>query len=773
MQQIRSRIARLRKTAIATAVGVASVPALSQSLVLEEVIVTAQKRVESVQDIAATVNVVTAESLEKFETFGFAELEQQTAGLTLSSPNARNSSISMRGVSIDPEAGAASAVDVYWNEAVVRADVAFSQLYDLQRIEILRGPQGTLQGNTSPGGAINLITRRADLEVASGYVQGSLSSNDGVNLQAAYGAPIIPGTFGMRVAGVFDQNNSNDVENITSGLDDPQAEAYSGRLSTVWQVTDTLNAELVYQYLNREIDDPKAMSGTDLLGVRPTLDSTDQTALGKTNDYGELRFDLANLILNWEFAGHDVAGIIGYQDSEKRSRTENDRANYIQSGAPTWQMAETEADSSSYELRISSSDNDFWDYMVGFYYRDQNTQTSFFSNGIRLDVLGLGFATQGTLPVNANDLGIFTFNTFYLSESLQLEFGLRWADYERFRRADINYAGLTYVPPPLAPIAGVIDAGFAENFPIEGVSTANESTAEDAFTGSLKLRWDWSDDISVYASYNRGYRPGGISIVPSPDIQFLPNGENDLLHDSEESDAVELGFKSRLMDGRATLNGAWYYQQFDGYFGFTRGVQVLNDVGAPVDLPGGLIFNGDAIIWGVEMEGEILLTETWNLGGAVSYSKGEWDGASAPCNEREPGEVLGSCDIDGEALGGEPEWSLSLNSEYFIPLDDGTQVYLRGLYKYTDTRINTEASAGIGAVTDEFEAYHNLNLYTGWRSADAMWDLSLWVKNVTDEDEITFQQGPDQFDVGVSGGSYTQTNILQERTFGVTGRYNF
>ena len=134
----------IRRTAIAAALALASSPALTQSLVLEEVIVTAQKRTENVQDIAATVNVVTGQDLTKFEAFNFNAIEQQTAGLTLSSPNARNSSIAMRGVATDPEAGVAAGVDTYWNDISTRADLAFSQLYDMARVEILRGPQGTL-----------------------------------------------------------------------------------------------------------------------------------------------------------------------------------------------------------------------------------------------------------------------------------------------------------------------------------------------------------------------------------------------------------------------------------------------------------------------------------------------------------------------------------------------------------------------------------------------------------------------------------------------------
>jgi iron complex outermembrane recepter protein len=767
------KISTLRKTALAAALSIAAAPSVAQ-LVLEEVVVTAQKRSENVQDIAATVNVISGKDIEKYQAFDFSSIQQQTAGLTLASPNARNNIIAMRGVSVDPESGTATAVDTYWNDAIVRPDVAFTQMYDLERIEILRGPQGTLQGRTSPAGAINIITKRADVDEAEGYIQLSAADNDGLNAQVAYGAPLIEGTLAVRVAADYDRSNGPNIQNLTTGFDDQEYETKSGRLSAAWNVTDTFNTQLIYQYLDQDLDDPKAMSGVDQQGGRPTLVPTDLKALALTNDTAELDFNVANLVMDWEVLDHEVTGIVGYTDSSKKAYTAADRADSLRyfvpaTTAPTYQNSQTDVTSYSYELRLASQDNDFWDYLVGVYYQDQNTDTTFYANSVLLTQLpGVGFKTKSVLPVNANNFAIFTFNTLQLTQDIQLEAGLRWTKYDGYAQATVNYAGAND-PGPL-PSKEVVNDLFAPRFPIVGIS--NPNTNANAVTGSLKLRYEWRDEVSLYAAYNRGYRPGGTSIVPSPNIEFLPDPEAFLTYDEETSDAIELGAKSTLWDDRATLNVALYYQKFDGYLGFTRGVQVVNNAGEPVDLPGGIVYNGDANIWGIEVEGKILLSERWDAGGALSYSKGEWDGATQPCNDRVGNEVIGSCDIDGQPIGGEPEWSLSLNSEYFYPLKS-TELYLRGLFKYTDDRLNTDASAGIGNVRSEFSSYQTLDLFTGLRSNDFAWDVSLWVKNVTDEDEVVYQQGPDQYDIALSGGSYTQTNILRERTFGMTARYNF
>ncbi|QFU75653.1 TonB-dependent receptor [Halioglobus maricola] len=760
------------KTLLATAITALVAPTYAQDLFIEEVIVTAQKRAATVQEISGTVNVVTGESMDRYSAFKFNDLEQLTAGLTLASPNARNNSIAMRGVSLDPEAGASGVVGVYWNDQPVREDVAFSQLYDMERVEVLRGPQGTLQGKTSPGGSINLVTRHADLGEAEGSVELSVSDNDGINAKVSYGGPIVEGVFAARVAAVYDINNSNNVEQY-QGFDDPEAEAKSARLSGVWQATDDLNIKLVYQYQDRDTEDPKAMNGSDNLGERPTLSPGDQTSLGDLIDNATMEYDLANLQIDWDIGDLNFASVTGYSESEKVGFTENDRASFVPTEeAVTWQNSNTDQESISQEFRLSSSDNDFYDWMIGIYYQDQDTSTSFISNSVVSPGLDINFSTVGAIPVERTELGIFTFNTFYLNERTKLEVGLRYAEYESFRAADVFYGELLYLPSFLEPIQDVVEGGIKAAFPIEGVSPENQNTEEDTVTGSVGLNWEWTDNTTLYASYNRGYRPSGISINPTPNVAFLPNGEDDLIHDEEVSDSFEAGFKGRYLDGRATLNGAVFYQKYDGYLGFVRGVQVLNDEGEPVDISGGIIYNGDATVWGTEFEGQILLSEHWNAGGGVSYVKGEWDdGAERPCNDREPGEVLGSCDIGGDPISGEPEFTLTANTEYFIPTGSN-EWYIRALYKYTDERLNQEASAGISSRA-EFDAHHVVNVYAGLRSNDYTWDVNLWAKNLLDSDEVTFEQGHDQYDIAYSGGSYTQTNIQQERIIGVTARYNF
>jgi iron complex outermembrane recepter protein len=766
-----------RKTVIAGALAALTVPAYAQDLMLEEVIVTATKRVSTVQDIAATVNVVTGEDVDRFSSLTFSDIENQTAGLTLETPNARTSNIAMRGVSVDPESGAETTVDVYWNGMITSTDVAFSQLYDLERVEVLRGPQGTLQGRTSPGGAINVLTRKPDLTQADGYVQLTAGDADVLNGQVAWGGPIIEDVLAVRVAAVYDEDDLGGVENANTG-EDGNRDATSARFTGLWQPSDTFSASFFYQYFDREYENPAPLAGTDSLGERPRLKPNDRTALSRTDNPGDFEYDLYNLTLDWVINDSlELTSITGYYETDKNHQEQRDRAAYFPGPRPlSYQESATTYEDLMQELRLSSLDNDFWDWMVGGYYQDRETDSTFTT---QTPVIALGatlsLATDGSIPVDSKQWSVFTANSLFLTDTLTLEFGLRYTDYERSRRADLFWGGLSYVSEDSSETGvAIIEAGASSRFPFYAIPEDEVDNEEDAVTGSLALRWDWTDDTNVYVSYNRGYRPSGISINPDPNIRLFPDFPEDVKHDEETSDSLEFGFKSKLLDNRASLNGSLYFQEYDGYLGFVRSLQLADAETGVVqaELPGGIIYNGDAQVWGVELEGQILLTETWNLGGALSYVNAEWDGAQAPCNEREPGEVYGLCDVDGENISGEPEWSASINTEYYFPLDS-TEIYLRGLYSYTGERDNQDASAGVGEVLDEFEAYHMLNAWVGWRSNEYTWDVSLWVKNMLDEDEVIYQRGPDQFDLQYSGGSYTQPNVLRERSYGVTARYNF
>ncbi|MFK7730058.1 MAG: TonB-dependent receptor [Pseudomonadales bacterium] len=774
---MKSSIQLFKKSAIAAAIGMSiAVPASSQGLVLEEIVVTAQKREASVQDISATVNVVSGQAITDFNATNFADLEQLTAGLSLTVQNARTAKVSLRGISNDPESGSEAGVDLYYNDVVVRPDTAFSALYDLERVEVLRGPQGALQGRTSPGGAIIIKTRKPNLEEFDGSIIGQVSDNEGGNGQLAVSIPLLEGVLGVRLAGVYDQNNSTGATNLVTGLEATE-EGKSGRIAILFEPNDVFSAHLMHQYYERFTDDPKILDGTDALGMRPTLNASDRQSISRTNDFAELRYNMTTLEMGLEAAGHQFDMVASYQTSDKLANTQNDRAGYQPEGIESRQSSLTLLESNSVELRMSSINDSNWEYMFGLYYLDQDTATQF--SAASTAALGINFVTGGGIPVESENLALFTFHNFHFNDRWTLDVGARVQKRNSFRKATVNFQELLSVPVFLEGIRDLVEGGFRANFPLNGVQPEDERGSATNVTGLIALNYEINDDISSYLSVSRANRADGVSISPGPNIAAV--GETGmLLYDEEDSTAFELGFKSRLMDGRATLNGSLFYQQFDGYLGRVTGLQINETADMPAetlsDISGGIVFNGDATVYGIEFDGQFLISENWYLGGSMSYAQAEYDdGAQAPCNDREPGEAIGLCDIGGSAISSEPELSVSLNSEFSVPFG-ANEWYLRGLVKHSGDRQNLSGSAGIGNVTDEFDAYTVLNLFTGIRSAEGQWDISLWAKNLTDDDTILIQEGADATDIAAAGdeiGSYTRVQLVKERTIGLTGRYNF
>jgi outer membrane receptor protein involved in Fe transport len=220
-----------------------------------------------------------------------------------------------------------------------------------------------------------------------------------------------------------------------------------------------------------------------------------------------------------------------------------------------------------------------------------------------------------------------------------------------------------------------------------------------------------------------------------------------------------------------------FYQQYRGYQ--ARAVEPLVVLYTPDPNPtkmqGGLTFNADATVQGVELEFQSLLSERWSLNGGAAYIESRFDsGETGPCTRPlTPVELanrveVAECDIGDERVSAQPLFSGNLSSEYYVPVGP-TQWYIRGLYNYRSESTNYLVAG------EAIDPYGILSLWTGFRSNDASWDVNLWVKNLTDEQQLTEVTNPEI--VNFLGTTYVSNwrrdNMIQPRIFGVTARYNW
>ena len=732
----------------------------AQGLVLEEIIVTAQKKLETVQEIPSTVNALNDATLEEFEVRQLQDIEALTAGLTLSSPTTGPATISLRGVTFNPYSGAAPSVQAYWNEIPVDSIVAFGQMYDMQSVEVLRGPQGTVQGRTSPGGSMQLYTKRANLQEFDGNAQVTAGDRGRFNTQLAASLPIVTDKLGIRVAGSYDENDYGDVKSVISGVDS-ESRNTAGRVTLSWNATDDLTVHLTHQYDEVDKDQLTVLEGSDLLGKGyPDLEHGDRKTLVEDVTKNKQRNRLSVMNVDWLLGDYEISSTSGYQVTRDVISADYDTANILvdelNSGGTT-----SDQDVFSQELKFSSLEMENWEYLVGLYYekRDSHatTDTKSFIN------LPEAFGGLTTIATNTDVLshgeqyGVFTHHKFLLSDALTLQLGARWQKVRSFRSGEA-------VTP-------------ARNITTPIIQAADESNNEEAVTGTIKLSYNLNDGVMLYTSLDQGFRPGGVTVSPTFEV-----GSDNLLYDSEDSTSLELGVKSTLMDGRLQLNAATYYQQFSDYITRVSGVRWDSNMDGVIDdtdrgVGGGLTYNADAIIRGAEAEANMLLSEQLLAGLRLSYNDAKFDdGAEAPCNDAatEVGNPVAYCDVEGTRIGGEPNWSISANAEYRIGFES-YEWYLRGLAKYSGGRTNPVVD------NSDVGGYTVTDVFTGVRDESGRWDVSIWSRNLFDKAAKTSAGNNKTLTangfVGASSlfldSGYRDVQVIDGRSVGVTGKYYF
>ena len=798
-----------RNTLYITVAAIAASNASAQNnLTLEEVVVTATKKDEMVQDVASTVNVITADKLRDLNVFDFKDVETLTPGLSLTNATARTNTIGLRGVSFDPESRTSAAVVTYINGVAVRPDVAFQQIYDVSRIEVLRGPQGTLQGETSPAGSIQIYTNRANLDAYEGDIIHTFSDDEGVNSQVALSIPVIEGVLGVRFAGVYDKAETG-VKTVSGDVGTKDAK--SGRFTVSWLPTDELDINLMYQYLESRSDNYDIVQGVDSTGQgNPTLSYSNRNSLQEGKSVYALDYEFTNLEVNYEIADHLITSVSGYLESEDTTAFDLDSGNIVNDFIEA-QTGGTELRNFTQELRITNTEGDFWEYTAGLYYSKTDSDTIATTardtyarpaDGGPVDLtsrVGLGPAGTGLpgaegnvsalIPVGGERYGVFMDHKFYLTDATSLVVGARWQKTRDASQVDsvVGPRGLSGYAPAPDTVAPWFPFNQTPGTPLASLIPEEEQlTKSIAWTGGVKLSHDLDDNVMVYGSYDRSFRPGGFIITP--DADQLTSSE--LKFDEETSNAYELGFKSQWQNGRYQVNGAVFYQDFSDYI--TRSTNVgVDSTSSPGEggvsnatLAGGLTFNGDSIVRGAEVEFTGLLTENWISFLGLSYTDSKFDGAEVPCNQGAGtvipgGQSFTTCQSNGRS-GAEPNWSISASSEYTHPLET-TELFVRGLYKFTDNRADDVSGY-------EVPGYGLFDLYTGVRSDDGAWEISLWSKNLFDKEartalgqsqiaNATTFLAPAPGVVVPNGrtvvGDYRVVSVVPERTVGITAKFRF
>ena len=777
----------------------AAVPAVllaagAQAQTFEEITVTATKRSTTIQDVPFSINAQTQQDIQRSGSTSLEDLARNVAGLSIQNLGPGQSQVAIRGVSagqiVRDQPGVKEQVGVYLDESVISLSLFTPDfdLYDLNRVETLRGPQGTLFGSGSIGGTIRYITNEPKMDEFEGSIELDLNSvtdgDIGGHIKGMVNAPLSD-TAAIRAV-AYTTEYGGFVDALTEGggrISDVNSGNRTGaRVAVTFQPDDTLSItpRLVYQQI--ETDGFNRQEVFNLF-ANPYTTTRPPIQLKEREQYLLLRegFEdetlLADLLVNKSFDAFDLTfvgsvldrEILVSRDASALTGSVSVDLGYPDAGVllPSNLRDTTDLKQTSYELRFTSNSEEGLQWLFGAFFADMERDYA-----QRLPTPGYAAVTDATLgagtsaavangypdldsPYNADlpydiqQTAIFGEVTFDASDTVHLTLGGRWYDFEESR---------TFTS------GGLFSNG----------DNRLDDTTSDGFSPRVLASFDVNDNVTVNAQASQGFRLGGVN---DPLNATLCSDEDEALfgsfqsYDDETMWNYEVGVKSRLSNG-ITVNAAAFRSELED-------LQVTLDAGS---CSSRISFNvPKAHSQGVEFEVVGKASDSFEFSLAGSMVKAEFDSTV----EDDMGNVFGGIE-KGNRLASVPEFQIAATGTWFFPLSwmGGSDGYVNATVQHVGDRITqpTDQVSGAGdfvsglpfggasgndvtSIDLELDPYTIANVNFGMMKDD--WEAVLYVSNLTDENALY------SFDRERGGRARLAYRTNQPRTLGVTYRKRF
>jgi iron complex outermembrane receptor protein len=774
IQSWKSTMSRLtfKLKPIAIAIAVSNMAVLSvnaEERVIEKIIVTAEKRGESLQDLSQAVTALTTKDLEDRNILSFVDLSAIAPGVTVAKNEGFKTVISIRGVGNEANQNATAnpSVSYHMDGIYIASPYALqTDFIDIERIEILRGPQGTLFGQNSTGGAINVISSKPDFEEFAGKADASIGSNDMRRLRATVNVPIsddlaMRTSFSRLTQDGYTQNvyNGPNVLNPSEtfvGEDMDNIDNLSMRTDWLWNASDTLSLRFLAQYFTGEsngagikgIDDPTP-------GARNLSQDTDSSYDLESQIYG--------LIAEWDAGFAVIKSLSSYQKDDITVVRDNDRHSFVTNPEIQISVFNPEINiqtTFTQEVNVISKEPLFGklDWIVGAFYLDTDIEITIREE---LDV-GRDGVLDGYAPTNP---AVFGGDRGFISDS-------------KPQRESLSFYGQTTYP--LSETVRLI-TGLRYTKDEVKSTVSNFFTSTPAFinpktedlTGRAALEWDAGDDTMTYASYTRGLKPGGSNLTFSEGDEALVRAA----FEDETIDAYEIGLKTEFMNSRMRTNVAAFYYD---YTNLQFQASDFNEFGSGVsNIP-------ESEIYGVELEFTALIGDRFSLdvklasiesrvsadylaldnrlliedvflADGITPAKEEIHGAN-----RDVDRFLQN--LNGNELAKTPGLTADISLGFEDQMKDGS--YIRAGIQYT-YRGEFEQRVFNNPEVDNVDAYDLVNLTMSYDNPDEIWGVDLIAFNLLDEDGVNSAM------TDVFGVNETGFQLVPPRQLIARFRYNF
>lgn len=771
--------------------------------VLEEVVVTAQKRSESTQDVPFSVAAMTSETIQRSGASNIVELARSVSGLTITDLGPGQSQVAIRGISagqvVRDQAGVKESVGIYLDESPISVALFTPDLdlYDLERLEVLRGPQGTLFGAGSSSGTVRYITAQPKLDKFEGSVQVSgqegTDSEFGGSLKGAVNLPL-GDRAALRVTGWYNEL-AGFMDSYYPGRgvqEDVNSGTKSGaRVALLFQPSENLSItpRIVYQKL--ETDGFPRIDAYNLLGnpfttTEPPVDPGERGQVTQLQEGIDDDFTLADLKIEFDFGGATLTSVSSYTDRDVVVTRDASQL----TGSVTYDLTfghvtgyfpaevrlnsplidSTKLEAFSQELRLASNGEGSFDWLVGGFYQQvdrnygQNLPTPGYDAILQRRFNGATSATFGAPPntpyfsdltYDFQQFALFGEGTWRFNDQWSVTGGLRYYDFDEDR---------------LLTFAGVFaDVGYTDQ---------PGSTSSDGYSPRAILAFRPTEDVMLTAQVSRGFRLGGINdplnvtLCQGNDINVY--GGHPTWAD-EKTQNYELGLKTTLADGKVQFNAAAFYTDIDG-------LQVIADAGS---CSSRIILNAEARSVGGEVELFARPSENWDFGISATYNnaeitKSQLSGTSPIAGIRE-----------GNRLPTAPEFQAAASATYSWSWSSALESYLSFTFQHVGSSytqladqepnfglIATGGPAGSArfipfgnptitsfAFQAELPSYELGNLRFGLRSG--RWEAAAFVNNLWDERAL--------LSIDRERGRSARVGYLTNvpRTYGVSLNINF
>ena len=726
----------------------ASSPLAQQTNALEEIVVTATKRVQNLQDVPIAVNAFNADTIEVAGINNAGDLAILTPALNINvNTNPFAARMIIRGVgTAQTDPALEPSVGLFIDGVYLgRTGLGMSDLTDIERIEVLQGPQGTLYGKNTNAGAISVITKKPNFEESEGYVEASVGNYSMNKLTASASGPLTQ-NLAYRLSGNINQRDG--YYDNSAGVDFNDADDWNIQGKLQWEPTESLSILLSGSRVERDTtccgaDAVQTESVNNELvaqGLSPdSNDPYDYNVQSNADNRFAMESDLLSMTIDYDAGWGAIKSITAWNDYSYRVDQDPDRSEL---DILTLSNDKFSGDSFSQELRFTASPTDNVDYMLGAFYLEQNTKRGgdepFVFIGDDIITIGSQQDLPFPLPFNflvqpgdsltvdmnqdAETIAFFGQGTWHIGDQWHITGGLRWSDEEK--KSDLF--SQTY---STAFSNQVLGASF-----LDSVSTPIDATLErssDNVDWMLSAVLDISDDSMVYASAGTGTKSGGFQTV---------NGTaDDREFDDEDTTTYELGIKSTLLDARLRINAAAFYSEIEN---FQAQRQLETGLGTYVSNEAKVETSG------VDFQVEAAPMPNLVLSAGLLYmhkyeiTDGPEKGADLPFTA---------------------EFSGTVAATLVFPLGDGG-VYWRTDYSYMDDHTTNVASA-TQLRDEDYDNRNLINSKLGWRNDS--WNISVWGKNLSD-DKYAMQTALPFLVSGME--AYF---LAPPRTFGATVRYTF